>query len=240
MKALLVLFLLAGASAFGADAAAAFAAKDYPAAIRQAEEPLSSAPSAEGFYDVGLAHEKSGQPVEAALNYQRALLLDPGLGAARNALAKLAASKSIPLRPPAWTNDVAAFLHPDTLVLLGALLLWGGAFGLVFATQARSRRTGLNALAGLALIFGAAALAAGWLADARMTSRALALVVAKDGAEVLTSPAHNSTPILSLPAGTTVDVLSPRGPWSYVDLNGAQRGWVQTERLRPVVPGATL
>jgi hypothetical protein len=37
-----------------------------------------------------------------------------------------------------------------------------------------------------------------------------------------------------------VNVLSPRGSWAYVDLAGGAKGWVQTERLTPLVPGETL
>ncbi|RKH75077.1 SH3 domain-containing protein, partial [Corallococcus praedator] len=110
----------------------------------------------------------------------------------------------------------------------------------LLALKVPRRRVAVNALAVLGLILGGVIVASGWLADARMTMKEPALVVAKEGAEMLSTPSNNSTPVLSLPQGATVDVLSPRGAWSYVDLNGAVRGWVQTERLEPLVPGESL
>lgn len=239
MRTVLVL-LLAASAAWGADAKSAFDSGDYPAAIREMEARVKSVPSAEGYYNLGLASEKSGDVVQAALNYERAVLLDPGLRPARNALAKLAASKSIPLPPHAWTDEVRSVAHPDTLVFLGFVLVWGGAFGLLFATQSTRRRGMMNALSVLSLLVGGAAVMAAWVADARMTMKQPAMVTGKDGAEVLTAPASNATSVISLPAGTPVDVLSPRGSWAYIDINGGAKGWVPTNSLTPLVPGETF
>jgi hypothetical protein len=238
MKTILMLAVLAASSAFGQDAASLFASHDYRGAAQQLEQELkTSPPSAEKYYDLGLANEKAGDSVQAALNYERALLLDPGLKSARNAMALLATSKNIPLPPHAWTDEVSAFVHPDTLAISGAVLIWIGAFGLLFATRAGNRRGGVTALAVLALIMGGASITTGWLSDVRMKSSHPAVVASKDGVEVLTAPANNSTAVVSLPPGTPVSVLSPRGTWTYIDVNGGARGWVQTERLTPVVPG---
>ena len=241
MKTILLLALVAASSAFGADPQSAFIEQKYSEAARQQEQALATAPpSAEGYYNLGLASEKAEDPAQAALNYERALLLDPGLRPARNALAAMASSRSIPLPPHTWTNDVTAIIHPDMLVLLGTALFWAGAFGLLAAAQAGRRRGVATTLAILALIFGTAAQTAGWLGDPRLDRARPAVVTAKNGADVLTEPANNSTPVVSLPQGTPVGVLSPRGAWTYVDLNGGARGWVQTERLTPVVPGETF
>jgi uncharacterized protein YgiM (DUF1202 family) len=95
----------------------------------------------------------------------------------------------------------------------------------------------VRAAAAVAVIFGGVAVAAGCLADPRLSPGRPAAVTAKDGAEVLTTPTNNSDAILSLPAGTPVEVLSPRGAWTYVDLAGGAKGWVPTERITPLVPG---
>jgi hypothetical protein len=195
---------------------------------------------AEGYYNLGLSHEKKGDPVQAALNYERALLLDPGLRTAQNAMAKLATSKNISLPAHSWIDEVRAVIHPDTLAIIGFVLVWGGAFGLLFATQAPRRRAAMNALSALALLLGAAATIAGWLSDARMMTSLPATVTSKDGAALLPEPTNNSKALLSLPAGTPVDVLSPRGTWAYIGLADGAKGWVQTERLTPLVPGESL
>jgi hypothetical protein len=241
MKAIVLLGLLTATSAFGADAGSALEAHDYAGAAQQAEQKLAvSPPSAEGYYNLALARERAGDTPQAALNYERALLLDPGLRSARNALAKLAASKSIPLPPHRWTDDVNAVAHPDALVAIGSSLFWAGAFALLFATQVRRHRGVVKALAILAILAGSLSQTVGWLTDGRLASARPAVVTSKEGVEVLTAPASNSTPVVSLPPGTPVGVLSPRGAWTYIDVNGGARGWVQTERLTPVTPGETL
>ena len=175
----------------------------------------------------------------ALLEYERALLLDPGLRAARNARSQLAATQGVPAPPRTWIDDVTAVAHPDLLFTLGGVVAWLGAFGLVAATQSR-HRAGHTVLAGIALVLGGGAAAAGWLTDARLSVARPALVTGKDGVEVLSSPANNSNAIVQLPAGSPVRVISPRGAWTYVDLAGGARGWVQTARLTPVIPGETL
>jgi hypothetical protein len=231
---------IAVAPAFADDAKSTFDAGHYADAAKQLEPRLAAQPSAEGYYNLGLALEKAGDTTGAALDYQRALLLDPGLEPASAALAQLAASRNIPLPPHTWVDDVHAVAHPETILALGSTLIWIGAFGLLFALQAKRRRGVWNALSILALVLGGAMTATGWLTDLRLLAGEPAVVTAKDGADVLTEPANNSSPILTLPAGSPVNVLSPRGSWAYVDLAGGAKGWVQTERLTPLVPGETL
>jgi hypothetical protein len=228
------------ATALADDPKSAFDEGRYADAAKQLEPGLATAPSAEGYYNLGLAHEKAGDVTQAALDYERALWLDPGLKPAANAFAKLAAAHNIPLPPRTWRDDVRAVAHPETVLALGATFVWAGAFGLLFATQARSRRGVWSSLAMIALLAGVALTAAGWLTDVRLLAGRPAMVSAKDGADVLTEPANNSSPILSLPAGSPVSVLSPRGSWAYVDLAGDAKGWVQTEKLTPLVPGEAL
>ncbi len=240
MKAGIVILLMGFAALARADeAGAAFARGDFSAAAKAQEAELARQPSAEGYFNLGLARQNAGDPVGAILNYERALLLDPGLRDARNALSKLAAAQGVPAAPRTWREDVTGVVHPELLLTLGSTLAWVGAFGFLFASQS-SRRIGLMTLAGLAVLAGSAAATAGWLAEARLAGVRPALVTAKEGAEVLSSPANNSSAILSVPAGTTLGVVSPRGAWSYVDLNGGVRGWVPTERLTPIIPGETL
>lgn len=241
---LLMIALLGAASIWTAragDAQAAFNNKDYAGAVKDLESQIAtSRPNAESYYDLGVAYEKQGATAQAMLNYERALLLDPGLKDARNALALLASAKNIPLPPHSWKDDVTAVAHPETQLALGSTLVWAGLFGLVFASQLPRRRGLLNALSIFALLVGGALSASGWLTDARLSSARPAIVTAKDGTDVLTEPATNSPQIVSLPAGSPVGVVSPRGAWTYVDLAGGARGWVQTANLSPIAPGETL
>ncbi len=234
---ILVVTLLANA-ARADDAKSAFDAQDYAGAARRLGPALiAHGPTAEGYANLALANQKAGDTTQAALNYERALRLDPGLETAKNALAQLAAAQKFPLPPRTWKDDVTAVVHPEALVIAGAALVWIGAFGLVFAAHRARRRAGTTALAALALLAGVAAFAAGWLTDPRLAPGRPAMVRAKDGADILTAPTNNSPAILSLPAGAPVEVLSPRGAWTYVNLAGGARGWMQSDRLTPLVPG---
>lgn len=212
----------------------------YQDAAVQLEKELETSPSAEGYVNVAQALERAGQPAEAILNYQRALLLDPGLAAARNQLAELAAKQGVPLPPRQWADDVVAVAHPDTLVALGSTISWVAMFALLFLVLGRRRPGWMTAVSVLLLAAGSLLFGLGWAADPRMAGASIAVVTAKDGAEVLTQPASNSDRIAELVPGTPVGVLSPRGGWTYVDLAKGARGWVQTSRLTPVVPGETL
>jgi uncharacterized protein YgiM (DUF1202 family) len=241
MRIYVLLLLMVASSAIGADAQSSFDSKDYTSAARELEQQLaSSPPSAETYYNLGLANERAGNVPQAALNYERAVYLDPGLRPARNALASLAGLHGFPIPPHSWKSDVSALAHPDTLVGAGVALIWAGAFGLLFATQVNRRRSLTNALSVIALLVGGATLASGWLVDARMATRLPAMVHVKGGTEMLSAPANNSAPVASLPAGAPVDVLSPRGVWSHVKLDGGTRGWVHTESLTPLIPGENL
>ncbi len=228
MKTFLLLALLAGFLVCAAKGS------DLP------DPGADAAPSAESYYNAAIASEKAGDAVAAIGDLQRALLLDPGLSPARDALARVATAHGVSLPPPAWSSVVNAFSHPDTRVVAGAVLAWLGVLGFLSAARMPRRRLAANGLAALAVAAGAAGLISGWLGDPRMTNKAPALVTARDGAELLTAPSNNSTPVTALPPGAMVDVLSPRGAWSYVELHGSVRGWVQTERLEPLIPGARL
>jgi hypothetical protein len=240
LRILIALGCCTAATALADDPKAAFDAGKYAEAAKQLEPKLASSPSAEGYYNLGLAREKAGDATQAAFDYERALWLDPGLKPAANAFAKLAAAQKIPLPPHTWRDDVRAVAHPETVLVLGSTFIWVGAFGLLFAAQVQRRRGAWSALAMFAVLAGVALTATGWLTDARLFTGRPAMVSAKDGADVLTEPANNSSSIFSLPAGSPVSVLSPRGSWAYVGLAGGAKGWVPTDKLIPLVPGETL
>jgi hypothetical protein len=225
LRILMTLGCCMAATALADDPKTAFDVGNYAEAAKQLEPKLAAEPSAEGYYNLGLAREKAGDATQAAFDYERALWLDPGLKPAANAFAKLAAAQKISLPPHTWRDDVHAVAHPETVL---------------FASQAQRRRGAWSALAMFGVLAGMVLAAAGWLTDVRLFSGRPAMVNAKDGADVLTEPANNSSPILSLPAGSPVSVISPRGSWAYVDLAGGAKGWVQTEKLTPLVPGETL
>lgn len=218
----------------------AFAAGDYAKAAVAYQQEIDEGPvSAELYHNLAAALEKEGRPIDAALNYQRALILDPGLRAAHNNLGMLTAEAGIAERPRTWVSDVTAWVHPGTLINFGSLFVWLGFGGILVVVFAVRRRWVLVASV-VALVLGTIFFGIGSVADPRIADANLAMVTATEGTKALASPAMNSTPVADLPAGSSVGVLSPRGAWTYVALSGGARGWVPTNSLTMVVPGKSL
>lgn len=229
-----------GRGADFSEANAAFAAGEYSKAAVVYEKLLEAgSTSPELYYNLATALEKEGKPIEASLNYQRALILDPGLRPAHNNLALLAAERSIDERPRTWVNDVTAWVHPGTLMNLGSFLGWIGCVGLVIGIFTSGRR-GLMIVSVVVLVFSTVLFAVGWVGDPRIADANLAVVTESEGVKALAAPASNSSPVDDLPGGSSVGVLSPRGAWTYVEVSDGARGWVPTNSLTMVIPGKTL
>ncbi len=213
------------------------AVEDYPKAIAAYEALIGDGQvSAEVYYNLAVALEKSGRVVDASVNYRRALVLDPGLRSANNNLALLAADQGISMRPRKWLNDVTMVVHPGWLQGLGAALGWVGVAGLAVVIFGPKRRSGLLVGAIAAAMAGGGLFAMGVVADPRVADANLAVVTQVGGVDALAGPAKNSSVVDKLAAGAAVGVLSPRGAWTYVEVAAGARGWVASDALTMVVP----
>lgn len=221
------------------DARARFQDGEYEQASKLFEQSLEkSPPSAAVFFELGRALNKSGQEARAALNFRRALVLDPRFAPARSALQESNVALGIPPAKQDWRSDVGERIPLDSLTLGGTVLFWiGASVGLAafFAPVFRVRRLVAGILF-LAMGFGALALA--WLCDPRIAFANSAVVLTNGGASFLSSPADQSEKIASLPQGSLVEVLSQRGRWFYGQLPGGAKGWFLTEGIVPLIPPA--
>lgn len=214
--------------------------EDYPKAIAAYEAMIEDGHvSAEVYYNLGVALEKSGRVVDSALNYRRALVLDPGLRSASNNLALLAVDQGFAVRSRTWLSDVVAVVHPGWLQGLGAMLSWIGLGGLVVGIIGQKRRW-LTVGGLVAAVTGGGLFAMGVVADPRVADANLAVVTRVGGTDALTGPAKNSSSVDQLAAGSAVGVLSLRGAWTYVELVDGAKGWVAADSLTMVVPEAGL
>lgn len=196
----------------------------------------SDGPSAQLYYQLAVAAEEQGEIVKAALNYQRALMLDPGLRVAQNQFSTFAATHGIGLRPRSWQDDVVAVVHPETLIFAGSVLGWIGAIGLGWIIFAGKQPRLRVVLAVFALLAGSILFAMGWVADPRIADANLSIISAGGEVPVLAGPASNSTLVVNLKQGSAVGVLSPRGAWTYIITPGGAKGWVESDRLIAVIP----
>lgn len=223
-----------------ADARARYADREYQPAAKLFEQAIeSSPPQAAVFFELGRCLRQTGQDAQAALNFRRALVLDPRFVPAAAALVETNTDLGIPKSGMTWKDRVLERIPMDTLTLTGTLLFWIGTFTVTFLILLRTpNRKGTFALGMVFLAAGVAALILAWLCDPRITDRNMALVLANGGTSVLNSPADQSEKIASLREGTEVKILSQRGRWFYGQLPGGSRGWFLTEGIVPIIPPA--
>lgn len=186
--------------------------------------------SANLFYNLGNAEWKLGQAGRAALDYERALALQPGHPEARANLDFVRTQTGAKTIARAWWEEALAALPADAAAVLAALCGWAVLF--CFAARLLRRSPSAVPAAGLviALLVGAYAAGALWMA-ARDSGKA-AIVAKSSPARV--APA-DAAPIADvLPAGSEVLAPEVRGPWTYCTLPSGLRAWVATNAVERV------
>jgi tetratricopeptide (TPR) repeat protein len=242
---LLLVLTMASAAAQPADEAAvfeqgnrAYAEGDYGAA-REAYEQLVKAGSrnAAVFLNLGHADFRLGREVPAAINYRRALALEPGNTAALSSLEHVLSKLGVPAPGLGAAEIVGQYISFDLLVLLGSLLFWAGILLFVFALFSAVRRPGLTVAGVLVAIVGATLVSLSWAGDSRIALAQTSIVVA-DAVDARSTPADNAQKLADLPIGTPVRIIAARDDWSLVRLPVGVDGWVRSSALEPVFPGA--
>ena len=219
------------------DARARFADGEFDKAVKLYEQAMDTgSPSAAVFYELGRAFAKAGNEARAALNFRRALVLDPRFVPAANALRESNVALGIAPPAPGWRAKVLERVPMDALTIGGVSVFWIGAFVSLFAVRTRRGR---RLVMGIALVLaGATTLAAVWQCDPRITSRTEAMILRNGGADMLSSPTDQSEKLTTMPEGSVVRILSQRGRWFYGQLAGGTHGWFLTEGIVPLIPPA--
>jgi tetratricopeptide (TPR) repeat protein len=193
--------------------------------------------SAEIWYNRGLAEMQTGDTVAASLSFRRALLLDPALAPARVELSKTLGLLGIPV-PTGWRERTMQSIHPETMIVTGAVIGWIGALLLVVLLFQASRRKGLILLSLLLILFGHGASVLGTLVDPRRTARNSAVITAKTAPTLRATPADSATESGKLDPGTLISILSRNGAWWYVSTGsgpGALQGWIPSNAAAPLL-----
>lgn len=225
-------------SAAFAEANRSYAQGDYGAA-RDAYDKLARSGTVNPalFLNLGHAEYRLGNGVQAAINYRRALALDPGNAAARASLEHVMASLGLPA-PGLGAPEIAGrYISFDLLVLLGSIAFWLGIIAVTYAIFSVERKNGLAVAGVLAALLGATAAAVGWAGDTRI-ALARTSIVTSDAVDARSTPADNGKKLSDLPRGTPVNVIAARDDWSLVRLPIGVDGWVRSSALEPVLPKA--
>lgn len=186
----------------------------------------------------GLAEEKMGDSAAASLSFRRALLLAPGFVPAQQQLAIVLTTLGLPT-PSTRMSRFFTILSPEVMILGGAILGWIGLFLLVVLLVRGPRRRGYIVSALLALILGHGASLVGSLIDPRRGAEHKAVVTAKKGPSLRSTPADSATVIGNLAPGAVINILSQNGAWWYVSSGSgkaAQQGWILSEVATPLLP----
>jgi tetratricopeptide (TPR) repeat protein len=239
----ILLLSLAASSPAATEAAAfdeglrAYAEGDYEAA-RRAYEQLVKAGSTDAsvFLNLGHADYRLGRAVPAAINYRRALALDPANSAARSSLEHVLAELGVPAPGLGFAEVVGQYISFDLLVLLGSLLFWAGLLLVVYAVFSAGRHRGLVLLGVLLALLGAGAVAVSWAGDSRIALAQTAIVI--ETTTALAAPSANAQKMADLAQTEVVRIIASRDDWSLVRLPLGVDGWVKSDKLEPVFPGA--
>lgn len=210
-----------------------YAEQDYEEA-RQAYEKIVKSGTRDPavFLNLGHAEYRLDRPALAAINYRRALALDPANNAARSSLEHVQRELGQPAPGVGFADLVGQYVSFDLLALLGSLLFWAGILLVVFAVFSKQRRTGLLVLGILVAVAAATAVAVSWAGDSRIALSQISILT--DDAVARSAPAENGQKLSDLKQGGAVRVLASRDDWSLVRLPVGIDGWVPSNKLEPV------
>jgi hypothetical protein len=203
-----------------------YAAGDFNAAINDYGELVRSGQDTPNlFYNLGNAYFRKKDFGRAILNYERALALDPRHPEAqanlRIARDDARALELTPTKLERWLGF--ATLNQYTIAAAIAFWVFASCVGVLILSHRRSRSA--MALSILSLSIFAVAVFAAWTLSRGENAAGLAVVTA-ESADARLATADNANRVLTLPAGSEIQILSQRGDWIYAVLPNNLRGWM--------------
>lgn len=224
------------------EAEAAYTQEDYNKAIELYENILkSNGESAEIYYNLGNAYYKAGMVAPAILNYERALVLDPGDGDTRFNL-QIARQKTVDKIEPIgdffltrWFNAVQDLGTSDSWAKLGIVcfILFIGCLILFFFSKwLRLKKIGFYTGVLLLMLVIFANIFAKKQKD-ELVNRMHAIVFTPT-VTVKSSPDASGTDLFILHEGTKVLVKSTLGEWSEIQLEDGNIGWMPSKDIEKI------
>lgn len=215
-----------------------YAEQNY-AAARDLYEKLAQAGLQDSALYLNLGHVdyRTGRPVQAAINYRRALALDPGNTEARNSFEFVMTQLGVTPPGVGLAETVGRYIPFDLLALLGSAGFWMGVLGLTWVVFSGKRRPLAAVLSILIAAGGATLVGLAWSGDSRVAMAESAIVVS-DATDARNMPADNAQKLSDLPLGTPVRVLARHDDWTLVKLPLGIDGWVRSSALEPIFPSA--
>lgn len=225
-----------------ADGDSAYIRNDYASAIQIYENLLKKGEAAEVYYNLGNSYYKADDIAKAILNYERALLLQPGNADIRANL-EIARSKTIDKVIPvpeiffvAWTKSLINSLSIDAWAKLGVvffILLLVSLYLFFFSKQVIGKKTGF--IAGVIfLVFVVLSNVFAAQQKSELTNRNAAIVLAPS-VTVRSTPSESGTSLFILHEGRKVEIKdNSMREWKEIRLEDGKVGWVPASAVEVI------
>lgn len=189
--------------------------------------------SASLYYNLGNCCYKAGENTQAILNYERALLLEPGNDDVRYNLqmAQDQVVDKIEVLPEffiiRWFRSLYSCMSADAWGYLSIVLfvLFLGALAMFFYSPSVWMRKAGFAVGVVLLALAVAAFIFGTRQNSRLVNRDKAIVTTPS-VTVKGAPDESGTSLFVIHEGLKVRVLEPVGEWVKVRLDDGNEGWV--------------
>jgi tetratricopeptide (TPR) repeat protein len=215
----------------------AFAAGDHEKASRSFQLALDQhGPSAQLYFNRGLAAWHANETPQAVISFLRSLALDPGNKEAGGALAEVAAEHNLILPKSSPAIDLVRQFGIGPLWIIGSIISWAAVLLFLVGVFRPIRRGWLVFGGVLLLTVGSALLAGAYLADPLVAERGLAVVNSAKAVPARNNPVETAGAVENLPPGSIVDILSVRGSWTYCVLPSGKKAWLNSDSLLAVIP----
>lgn len=227
-------------------ASEAYRSEDYAKSIRLYEQVLAQnisegKESAEVYYNLGNAYFRNGETAKAILNYERALLLDPGDRDIRHNLCfartriedKIDTSESFFVMN--WVNGLKNLFNSNrwaaiAVALFNAFLICVAVY--LFVRRVWIRKTAFYA--GIVLfVFAIIANIFSFSLKNSRINRSTGIVMTAS-ASILTSPDTNSRELFRLHEGTKVKLNKTDGNWIEIEIANGSVGWTSKENVEVI------
>lgn len=225
-----------------AEGDSAYVRNDFASAIQIYENLLKKGEAAEVYYNLGNSYYKAGDIAKAILNYERALLLQPGNADIRANL-EIARSKTIDKVVPvpeiffvSWIKSLINSMSIDTWAKLGVIffiLLLVSLYLFFFSKQIVWKKTGF--IAGLVLlVFVILANVFASQQKNELTDRNDAIVLSPS-VTVRSTPSDSGTSLFILHEGHKVEIKdNSMREWKEIRLEDGKVGWVPASAIEGI------
>lgn len=225
-----------------AEGDSAYIKNDYTSAIQIYESLLKNGEAAEVYYNLGNSYYKVGDIAKAVLNYERALLLQPGNSDIRANL-EVACAKTIDKVEAipevffvSWSKALIDSMSVDAWAMLGVvffILFIAALYFFIFSKQIMWKKAGFIS----GIIFLIVVICSNLFASEqkeRLLNRDNAIVMSPS-VVVRSTPSESGTSLFILHEGRKVNIKdNSMKEWKEIRLEDGKVGWVPTSTIEVI------